>query len=161
MRTLTKIAYTAELHLACAELIGVVLVWIGLAMSFPPLIWVGAITIATEPIALFFSQPLNSSPIFEGPDPLEAIGTRYSFTFGQFLVGIVIYVIFDWSVLFELWGQLSSAPTEDRLSLLVSSSEEPIQYGLYSILWFKTVSGLLFSLIGSATQVLNNEIEKN
>lgn len=161
MRVLTRTNIVAEVYLAAGGLIGAVTIWVGLALDTIELVYAGVAVIACEPLASFFNAPAPS-PV--GANTFDERARLMAFSYKmltfQFLCGVGVFAIADWPTVTSTWEQLKAAEPAARISLFIEFSEGPKVYGLYAVLWFQTILGVLLGSVAAVVQTIQYETGK-
>lgn len=150
-RQMTPIQKHAEVFLAAGDNVAVLLVWVGLAIGSVLLAWVGAVIIALRPFAVIARGPAGNLSV----EAVVASGVIMIVM--QFMVGGAVYAIFNWPEALEVLR---------TPNLLIDGvypwqggvpQSDLVQYGLYGILWAKTLFCMIFGIPGATYQVLEYE----
>lgn len=151
-----KRTYLAEIVAATFGLYGVLSCWIGLSLKSQLMICVGVGLFFIEIITVFFNYQ-NQANSF--PEKLELIGIRLGFSIIQFLVGIIVYILFNWAEFMILIRSFHENTPALSLISLHPAENIPVRYGLYSILLLKTAF-LSINEIGVAATALDDFFDK-
>ena len=155
MPKLNRFRFVVEVYRSVSTLFGILLVWIGLALGNDWVIYVGAVVILLDPLG-----SLISAPIPPGAPPKSATAlVLYGFLFIQFIAGAVVYVILHLDLLLEQCQQLFGLRGQELRQFLGFMLWPSVLWGMYSILWIKTVL-IVLGQIGKAGSIVKNDYEE-
>lgn len=136
-RKLTLTQYAAEMCLATCNLLGSLLIWMGLALELEPLLYVGAAIYALDILALLFH--VNEA----GASRAQQIAYAVAGIQLQLLIGVAAFAALHWDYVLAMAAQVMAAAPEQRLLLLLEQVRPIAGYALYGVLWCKTGLGLV------------------
>jgi hypothetical protein len=150
-RTLTPTQYAAEMCLATCNLLGSLLIWIGLALNVEPLIYAGAALYALDILALLFH--VNEGDTGRAQQIAYAIAAIQL----QLLIGVAAFAALHWDYVLASAQQLMVAAPQERLVLLLEQATPVTAYALYGVLWCKTGLALVFGVFTPLARLLDYE----
>lgn len=150
-RTLTRVQYLAEMCLATCNLLGALIIWIALALDLPPLIYIGIGLFALDLLALLFH--LNERDVGR----LQLLGYAIAVLQVQFLLGLAAFAALNWPYVAESYQLILAADPEQRLMLLIEYGAPILRYGLFGVLWCKTLIALVFGVFMPLARLLDYE----
>lgn len=155
MPKLNRFRFVLEVYRSVSTLIGILLVWIGLALGNDWIIYVGTIVILIAPWCYLISAPMPP-----GAPPKEAtVLILYGILFIEFIVGVVAYVMFHSDLILEQCQQLFGLRGQELKQFFSFMLWPSALWGMISVLWIKTVLTVR-DQIGTAGSTVQKDYEE-